>query len=144
MLATPVECIRKTHQGFEVNGDRYDRVVSTIPLGECYRRLEGADAEGAAAAKQLQHCGVATFMIGLDAPEETRYSWVYLPHPENGPANRITHLANYSPRNAPEGKSSILAEVTYRESLEIDEKMAWDVVESLHDCGILDARDIEH
>jgi len=141
--ATPVEQLRRTGRGFEVNGDAYDRVINTIPLQECYGRLEDADPEGAAAAERLVFRGLVSFMIGLGVPETTDYSWIYLPHPENGPANRITHLKNYSPRNAPEGKSSILAEVTYAGDPEIDERMAQEVVRGLHDSGILDRNTVE-
>jgi protoporphyrinogen oxidase len=142
-LETPVDHIAKTASGFEVNGEAFDEVVNTMPLQECYRCLEGADPDAARAAGSLRFLGVASFMIGLGEPETTRYSWIYLPHPENGPANRITHLANYSPNNTPEGKSSILAEVTYHGDFDVDEKIAWGVVERLHDCGILDKGKVE-
>lgn len=141
--STPVENIRKTPKGFAVNGEDFDTVVNTIPLQECYRRLEGADPEASRAAERLGFRGVASFMIGLGVPETTRYSWIYLPHSENGPANRITHLANYSPRNAPDGKSSILAEVTFEGTACVDEAAAWEVVEGLHASGILDKGTVE-
>ncbi len=141
--ATPVEQVRKTAKGFEVNGDAYDRVINTIPLQECYKRLEDADSEGKAAAERLVFRGVTSFMIGLGVPEKTNHSWIYLPHPENGPANRITHLANYSPRNAPEGKSSILAEVTYEGKADIQQKDADAVVDGLHETGIIDKNTVE-
>jgi protoporphyrinogen oxidase len=142
-LETPVETIVRRPNGFEVNGEPFDSVINTMPLQECYRRFEGCDPEAARAAESLRFRGLASFMIGLGTPETTRYSWIYLPHEENGPANRITHLANYSPRNAPEGKSSILAEVTYEGDPRVDEAMAWNLVERMHDSGILDKGKVE-
>ena len=68
------------------------------------------------------------------------YSWVYLPHENQGPANRITYLSNYSPENAPTGKGSIMAEVTYAETPPgIDEAGRREVALGLQNAGILDA-----
>lgn len=141
--ATPVENVRKTKDGWEVNGETYDRVINTIPLQECYRLLEGADSSAATAAENLVFRGVISFMIGLGVPENTKYSWIYLPHPENGPTNRITHLANYSSTNVPPGKSSILAEVTYAGDIDVTTEMANEVVDGLHNCKIIDKNTVE-
>mgnify|MGYP001277177013 CR=1 FL=1 len=40
-------------------------------------------------------------------------SWIYLPHHEQGPVNRVTYMSNYSPELAPAGKTSFLLEVTF-------------------------------
>ncbi len=140
---TPVEQVRKTASGFEINGEAFDQVINTIPLQECYRRLEGADPAAKEAAEKLVFRGLVSYMIGLDAEEQTNHSWIYLPHPENGPANRITHLANYSSGNVPSGKSSIMAEVTYEGDPTIDQSKAMEVVDGLHNCGILDKNKVE-
>ena len=66
-------------------------------------------------------------------------SWVYLPYPEQGPANRITFLSNYSPANAPPGKTSILAEATVAgtEPPADPDGIVREVEEGLERCGLL-------
>jgi protoporphyrinogen oxidase len=99
--------------GWLVDGERYDRVISTLPLHALPDVLASLDAPAAVAARGLQYRGLASYLFGVDADCVRPLSWVYLPHEWQGPANRITYLSNYSPRNAPDGRGSILAEVTY-------------------------------
>jgi protoporphyrinogen oxidase len=141
-LSTPVTQVRRVGSEWEVNGERFDSIVNTIPLQELYARLEGADVAAKTAANGLRFRGLVSVLVGVDEPERTRHSWIYLPHPENGPANRITHLANYSPENAPPGKHSLLAEVTYDEDLRVDQKWIDGVVEGLHRCGLVDRKKV--
>lgn len=101
-------------RGVAINGERFDAVVNSIPLQTFYRALSPrAPDDVRAAVEGLRYLSIATVLIGIDEPNLSEHSWVYLPHPENGPVNRLTYLANYSPDNAPAGKSSILAEVTF-------------------------------
>ena len=113
-LETPVTHVRRAGDRWEVNGESFDRVVSTIPLRSLPGILEGLDPSVSGALGRLQHVNVLCFLIGLSGPGRFPYSWVYLPHPENGPVNRLTHLSNYSPHNCPPGCSSVMCEVTFR------------------------------
>ena len=99
--------------GWVVDGEEFDHVISTIPLHVLPDVLEGMDPGAADAARKLQYRGVAAFLFGVEEEFARPWSWVYLPHKEQGPTNRVTYLSNYSPRNAPTGKASIMAEVTY-------------------------------
>jgi protoporphyrinogen oxidase len=141
-LSTPVEQVRQVGGEWEVNGERFDRVINTIPLQELFRRLEGADPAAKQAADRLPFRGLVSILIGIEGPDPTKYSWIYLPHPENGPANRITHLANYSPENAPPGMHSLLAEVTYDGDVHVDRRFIDDVIEGLHRSGLLDKKKV--
>jgi protoporphyrinogen oxidase len=116
----PVEGGAPGSRGWRVDGERYDRVISTVPLHVLPGLLGAMPQQAAAAARALRWRGVAGYLFGLDAEHVRPYSWVYLPHAWQGPANRITYLSNYSPRNAPEGQGSILAEVTYAPGQEPD------------------------
>ena len=51
-------------------------------------------------------------LVALERPAHPDLSWVYLPHDDQGPANRVTYMSNYAASNAPAGKSSLLCEVT--------------------------------
>jgi len=143
-LCTPVESVRKTPAGWEVNGLAYDDVINCMPIHELLPTLEDVPQEVADAAERLIWNSVATFLIGLEGDEPRPYSWLYLPHPENGPCNRITYLSNYSPHNAPEGCTAVLAEVTYpgSEDFEIDDAYVQHVVGSLDANGMLDRRKV--
>lgn len=104
---------RAPGEGWLVDGERFDKVVSTIPLHVLPEVMADMDDDAAGAARGLHYRGVASYLVGLDHDDVPDFSWVYLPHETLGPANRITYLSNYSPNNAPAGKSSIMAEVTY-------------------------------
>jgi protoporphyrinogen oxidase len=138
-LRTPVERIRRRGDAWEVNGEPFDRVVSTLPLGAVPDLLEGMDPAAAAAARALQHVDVLCFLIGLEYPGRFPYSWIYLPHPENGPVNRLTHLGNYSPNNCPPGCSSVMCEVTFRGDRSPDpEATLAAIIEHLDAADIID------
>ena len=82
------------------------------------------------------------FGVKVDRPPEP-LSWIYLPFPEQGPANRVTFFSNYSPENAPDGYASFMAEVTHRGELRPDAAWARDLGTALGRAGVLDDRAIE-
>ncbi len=113
-LRTPAERLVRRKGGWRVNGEDYDCVVSTLPLNELPDVVEGMSAEAARAMRGLAFNSLLCILAALDRPEHPDLSWVYLPHHEQGPMNRATYMSNYSPGNAPEGKTSFLLEVTVR------------------------------
>lgn len=119
-----------------------DRVISTIPLPELVGCLEGVPPDVAAAAKRLKYNSVACIQIGLRGTVPP-LSWVYIPDRQLSPANRVSFPSNYSRHVAPEGHSSILAEVTYNEgdaiSAMTDGDLAGAVIDSLERMGFLAA-----
>ena len=127
--------------GWLVDGQRYDHVISTVPLHVLPRLMPSMDRGAAAAASALRWRGLACYLFGVEAEHVRPFSWVYLPHAWQGPANRITYLSNYSPRNAPAGKGSILAEVTYAPGEEPDVGPAGRaaLARALQGAGLLDA-----
>lgn len=139
-LRTGVEVrrIERVGERFRVDGTPYDRVISTIPLPALAGVLAGLDAEAAGAARALQHRSLTAFLFGIDGESVKPYSWIYLPHREQGPANRITFLSNYSPENAPAGRGSLLAEVTHAGPLRVDAAYIADLRAALARQGLLD------
>lgn len=113
-LSTPATEVRRVGERWSVNGEDFDRVVSTIPLNLLPGVVDGMPTEVREAMEQLEYNSIDCFLLALDRPEHPNLSWVYLPFPDQGPANRITYMSNYSPGNAPEGKTSFLCEVTLR------------------------------
>ncbi len=127
-------------EGWVVDGESYDIVISTLPLHHLPAILQGMEKAPAEAAGSLQHRGLATMLFGIEEDWVQPYSWLYLPRPEQGPANRITYLSNYAHSNAPEGKGSILAEITYADEIpDITENGRREVARALQNAGLLDA-----
>jgi protoporphyrinogen oxidase len=70
-------------------------------------------AAPAEAMRSLEYNSITCFLVALARPEHPELSWIYLPHPEQGPTNRVTYMSNYAPGMAPAGRSSLLCEVTH-------------------------------
>ena len=111
-LSTPVTSVQKKGERWSVNGEDFDRVVSTLPLNELPKVVEGIPSDVAAAMEQLSFNSITCFLLALKRPEHPDLSWIYLPSHDQGPTNRVTYMSNYSPGNAPEGHTSFLCEVT--------------------------------
>jgi protoporphyrinogen oxidase len=112
-LATPAESLVRHGAGWRVNGEDFDRVVSTIPLNLLPDVVDAMPDGAAAAMRGLAYNSIVCYLVALDRAEHPDLSWVYLPQVEQGPVNRVTYMSNYSPGNAPEGKTSFLLEVTH-------------------------------
>ena len=135
-----VKNIEKRGEQYDVDGTLYDRVISTIPLPILADVLQGWDPQCHAAAKALKHRGVTSILYGIDADSVRPYSWLYLPHESQGPANRVTYMSNYSPKNAPDGRGSIQAEVTHDGPLHVDQAFLDDLRDCLGREGLLNPK----
>jgi protoporphyrinogen oxidase len=111
-LSTPVDKVTRKGEGWSVHGEEYDQVVLTTPLDLAAKLVEGVPPDVSAAMEGLEYNGLVSFLVALDTPEQPDLSWCYLPHPNQGPANRVTWMSNYSKNGAPEGRSSLLVEIT--------------------------------
>jgi len=137
-LETPVDQVCREGDRWRVNGQIFDRVVSTLPLGSIPDILEDMDSTVVEAARSLRHVNLLCFLIGLDYPTPVPYSWIYLPHDSNGPVNRLTHLSNYSPRNVPPECSSVMCEVTFRGDTPPDpDRTLSEIITCLDDADII-------
>lgn len=111
-LSTRVTDLVKTKAGWRVDGEDFDHVVSTLTLTDLPDVAADMPADVARACKELEYNGLVSYLVALDRPEHPDLSWIYLPQHEQGPINRVTYMSNYSPGNAPEGKTSFLLEMT--------------------------------
>jgi protoporphyrinogen oxidase len=70
------------------------------------------------------------------------YSWVYIPDVATGKSNRVSFPSNYSREVAPEGCSSILAEITHHAGDDVarmtDRELVDEVVGMLEAMQIID------
>jgi protoporphyrinogen oxidase len=112
-LKTPVTEGAQRGEGWSVNGEDFDLVVNTLALTFLPDIVQGVPTTIADAMRDLEYNALVSFLVALDRPEHPDLSWIYLPQRAQGPANRVTYMSNYSPGNAPEGKTSFLVEATW-------------------------------
>jgi len=123
----------------------FDRLISTIPLPELIKALEDVPKEVVEAVNGLRYNSLITVGIGLDNPKLNDFSWLYIPD-RDVLTHRVSFPSNYSPYVAPPGKSSVLAEITYREGDEIsrmkDKEVVERTVEDLNRVGIINSDEV--
>jgi GNAT superfamily N-acetyltransferase len=117
-----------------------DRCISTIPLQGLVPALNDVPPAVTDALGRLVYNGVACVFVGLRG-RVPPLSWVYLPEPGLGHANRVSFPSNYSTGTAPAGCGSILAECTYRPGDAVaemdDDALAAHVLDRLEAMGVL-------
>lgn len=111
-LGSPAGDLVKSKSGWRVNGEEFDLVVSTLSLTDLPRIARDMPGDVARAMEMLEYNGLVCILLALDRREHPDFSWIYLPHASQGPANRITYMSNYAEDNAPPGKTSFLCEIT--------------------------------
>ncbi len=141
-LRTPATEVRRIGSRFRVNGEDFDRVVSTIPLPELVKIVPEIDKSTAEACAALRYTSLTTVAVGLSHDDVPAYSWIYLPHPEQGPTNRVTYLTNYSRSLAPPGRALLLAEVTCAGEPRRDPAFVAEVLAGLEHAGLISRSDV--
>ena len=109
---TPALELVRTKNGWRVNAEDFDLVVSTLSLSDLPRIVRGLPNDVERAMNELEYNGLVCILLALDRHEHPDLSWIYLPHAIQGPANRVTYMSNYSPHNAPAEHTSLSCEVT--------------------------------
>ena len=80
--------------------ERYDFLVSTMPVDLLVKALRHCPDNVMAAANDLEHNGVYIVGIGYETPLKDDKSWLYFPQ-QNAPFYRATNFAKYSPAHVP-------------------------------------------
>jgi protoporphyrinogen oxidase len=116
--------------------------VSTMALTALVRITDGLSTEAQRAGESLVHSSTHVFGVGLRGerpPEVGRKCWMYFPE-SNSPYYRVTVFSNYSPRNAPEGCWSLMAEVAESPVKPVDATAVFDeVIRALREDGLIGA-----
>lgn len=144
-----VSHIRKSCSGWEISdGARTvfaERLISTIPLQNLIPALEGVPERVQQAVSSLRYNSVCSVFIGVKGSVPD-ISWLYVPSPDIGLLNRVSFPSNYSTHVAPEGCSSVLAEITYNEGDPLtrmnDAEIIRHVVNSLLAMGLIRNEDV--
>ncbi|HWQ63325.1 MAG TPA: FAD-dependent oxidoreductase [Methanospirillum sp.] len=140
-----VTSIQKTEDGWEVsNGTdiiRADKLISTLPLQILQSCFSSLPDPVRTAINALKYNSIVCVGIGLNG-QTLPFSWMYLPEKEGTAANRISFPSNFSTEVAPDGCSSILAEITYNAGDRIDQmsdaEIVRDTINALGTAKILD------
>jgi len=98
----------------------YRTLVSTLPIHELLPMWEGAPADAIDAAGRLRYNSLINVLLGFSEDRGYPYTAVYLPDPEII-FHRISFPKAFSPRCVPEGRSSLMAEITTNDALSDDE-----------------------
>lgn len=118
----------------------YDDIISTIPVVELVEATD-ASREVKKAARNLNFNSLITVLIGLDVSSINDYSWIYVPS-KGILTHRISFPSNFSPLVVPEGKSSILGEITCKVGDAVwklrDEEILQRVITDLEKLKIID------
>lgn len=104
--------------------DKYDLIVSTVPLDKLIGSLTEHEKALSEAAKKLRHNGVLVVGIGIHRRHPKQKCWVYFPEGAPSPFYRVSYLSNYSPHNTPDPAEyySLLCETAYSPHTAIDKK----------------------
>lgn len=93
---------------------RYETLVSTLPIHELLKVWRDAPAAAHDAAGKLRYNSLVNVLIGCDTDSGHKYTAVYVPDPEIV-FHRLSFPKAFGEQCAPQGCSSIMAEVTTNE-----------------------------
>jgi protoporphyrinogen oxidase len=141
-----VSSIRKNRDRWNISdGNRIvaaDRIICTMPVQHLLSCLEDVPVAVKNACKSLVCNSLVCVTIGIRGSVPP-ISWCYVPELALGLVNRISFPSNYSAHAAPEGCSSILAEITHHPGDEVtamdDGEIIGEVVSALSTMQLLTA-----
>lgn len=122
--------------------ERYDALLSTMPLDVLCRRVLRGDVPGwvREEAARLRHSSGHFVGVGIRRPCPSTKSWMYFPD-SNCPFYRVTYLSNYSPFMTPDKDRyySLLCETSSSEFKPVDrEKILEETIRGLENAGLLE------
>jgi UDP-galactopyranose mutase len=119
----------------------FDRMVFTLPLCFLPYWFQDLPAAVADACAGLEYQGIFNVNVGVDRPVLSDKHWIYF-YEDEFPYHRLSFPANFSPRNVPDGKSSVSTEVAYSRHRPLErDAMLERTVASLRSAGIIDEED---
>lgn len=101
--------------------ENYDNLISSLPLPEIIKMISDVPENVQNAAKQLRWtCGYQV-SLGFKRPDVAKYLWFYI-YDEDVPPARVYSPNLKSPDNAPEGCSSLQAEIFFANGVKVVDK----------------------
>lgn len=101
--------------------ENYDNLISSLPLPEIIKMISNVPENVQNAAKQLRWtCGYQV-SLGFNRPDVAKYLWFYI-YDEDVPPARVYSPNLKSPDNAPDGCSSLQAEIFFANGVKVVDK----------------------
>ena len=120
---------------------RYKKLISTQHLPALVSMTKAAPVAVKAASKKLRASSVLNVNFGIAGRNVSTKQWVYVPEPHL-PFYRVGFYHNFSSALAPQGGSSVYAEMSYSPTRPLDKKKApARVRQGLIEMGILKKSD---
>jgi protoporphyrinogen oxidase len=125
--------------------ERYDKLVTTMPLTELTKVIVDCPDELHEAAADLKHTSGLFIGIGVADPCPSTKCWMYFPGSDS-PFYRVTYLSNYSPQMTPgPDHFSLLAEVSVSEYKPEDvDTVVQRAIDGMLACELLTPEQVEH
>lgn len=101
--------------------ENYDNLISSLPLPEIIKMISDVPENVQNAANQLRWtCGYQV-SLGFNRPDVAKYLWFYI-YDEDVPPARVYSPNLKSPDNAPDGCSSLQAEIFFANGVKVVDK----------------------
>ncbi|MEM2613361.1 MAG: NAD(P)-binding protein [Nitrososphaerota archaeon] len=110
--------IRRSGEEWIINGKlRARNLISTIPINEIVKAMN-APSDIIKASEKLDYNKLLVTGVALkkQAPDQ---HWIYVPDPKII-LHRYAWISNYSPKNAPEKRSTLITEVTFPSNVKVN------------------------
>lgn len=126
------------------NKERFDYLISTIPLPEMSCLVKGLPKQAYALFKKLRWNSIFNLNLGIEKKDYAGRHWIYFPQNETC-FFRVGFFNNFSSYLVPLDKSSLYIEVAYSHALPIDkDSIAFRIKEDLRKVGIMSLKDKIH
>lgn len=123
----------------------FDTIVSTIPIFDLASVIEDVPEKVKIALSKLKYNSIIIVLIGVNKSYLSDKTAIYIPDTKVW-AHRLCYNKCFSSNNVPEGKSSLIAEVTVNDGDKIDRMADYDVIEKvanqIHKEGFINKNDI--
>ena len=136
-----VNLMTKTLTFADGGQDRYDTLISAVPIPQLLAMLTPPPEALIRTAKQLRNSHGLVVGVGVARAANTQRCWTYFPE-DSSPFYRMTYLSNYSPNIAPAGHMLLLTETSYSDYKPVAKERIVDlVVDGLIASGVLKESD---
>lgn len=123
------------------NKEKFDYLISTIPLPEMPNLIKGLPREVASSFRRLRWNSIFNLNLGIERRNESRRHWIYFPQKEFS-FFRVGFPHNFSSYLVPSKKSSLYVEVAYSKDKPINKNnIVLRIKEDLKKAGLLTQTD---
>ncbi|HEY0465123.1 MAG TPA: FAD-dependent oxidoreductase, partial [Polyangiaceae bacterium] len=126
---------------------RFETLVSTLPIHDLAGVWAGFPAEGRAALARLRSNSLINVLVGLNEDRGYPYTALYVPDPQI-PFHRLSFPKNFSPECAPAGASAMMLELTCEYDDEVwsrtDDDLIGDSIAKLVEMGLVSPESVSY